>query len=425
LFVFSSTLQAQERMENPFLHKPVVVISDASAASLAGITVLLGVSEFPVREIIVPSSISVSERKKVKQLVKEEGKETIPVVSEFMDSTKNDSGNLLCLCMASPSVIPADILVSDGLYRVVIWDTSSVHTNNPYGLVTAGSGKRSVPADLIRPDRQLILDHEDLMKLRTINTRQMHSWSLCLKQEKEPALGYELLPVYLLFPETFDMEPSMQTPALSHSIRYDAGMMKGIVMEILAGQYRAGEGVAFSGFPIDSSLYKYDVRFIMQETVRKYGPEEWKACVLTDEIHGHLGIYSVIGAKMGIRAREYFHAGLDKLKVISFGGNKPPKSCFNDGLQASTGATIGQGLITVVADDPRPEAVFGYQGRQIRIKLKDSYRQQIESDIQKGVVRYGLLNAGYWKMIRNISLNYWKNWDRNEIFDIVEIQNNP
>jgi len=64
--------------------------------------------------------------------------------------------------------------------------------------------------------------------------------------------------------------------------------------------------------------------------------------------HGHLGPWLVIGLLMGeyalkkIRAKKYFG-----LKVGVSGLNKKPCSCLIDGLQLSTGATLGKGNIRV------------------------------------------------------------------------------
>ena len=54
---------------------------------------------------------------------------------------------------------------------------------------------------------------------------------------------------------------------------------------------------------------------------------------------------------------------LENVKIISFAGNTPPISCMNDGLQVSTGATIGHGLITIEATaEAYPGAIFIAEG---------------------------------------------------------------
>jgi pyrimidine-specific ribonucleoside hydrolase len=128
---------------------------------------------------------------------------------------------------------------------------------------------------------------------------------------------------------------------------------------------------------------------------------------------------------MGIRAREYFNAGPDQLEALSYAGIRPPYSCLNDGIQASTGATLGMGTIRVnMEGKTMPEAIFSYKGKAIRIRLKEEYNKRVDSDIEEGIVKFGLMDDGYWKLIRRNALKYWIDWDRNKIFDI-EIVNMP
>ena len=170
--------------------------------------------------------------------------------------------------------------------------------------------------------------------------------------------------------------------------------------------------------PLDTSFYKPDVQTLMKEIIAKHGVIEWNAAVTTFELHRHIGTYALIGAKMGIRALEYFGAGVDELKVCSYAGSKPPLSCMNDGIQVSTGATLGHGLIKVVEDNSMPVADFTYMGRTIRIKLKDELSENISKEIKELVEEYGLSNDEYWNTIRESAINYWLSLDRHEIFNI-------
>jgi pyrimidine-specific ribonucleoside hydrolase len=193
--------------------------------------------------------------------------------------------------------------------------------------------------------------------------------------------------------------------------------------DMVKGTYVSERNVVFNRFPDQRGMFRYDVRPIMDTAIARYGVEEWKANVMTDEFHGHLGVFSIVGAKMGIRAREYFGVGPDMLKVVTFAGSKPPYSCLNDGIQVSTGATLGMGTISLASDSiNRPSAVFTYKGRSVRISLKKEYLDQVDADINEGVVKYGLMDDGYWKLIRRNALKYWLEWDRNIIFDVVEIR---
>ena len=107
------------------------------------------------------------------------------------------------------------------------------------------------------------------------------------------------------------------------------------------------------------------------------------------------------------------------MKVVSYAGTSPPFSCLNDGLQVSTGATLGHGLISVFADSLKlPQADFIYMNRRIRIYLKPDQRETIEAEISELNRIYGLSSNIYWDLVRRAAIRYWINFDRQEIFTI-------
>ena len=175
---------------------------------------------------------------------------------------------------------------------------------------------------------------------------------------------------------------------------------------------------ALGSFDLPLECYAADVREIAAETVARFGAREWRLVVLTNEIHGHLGIYSTLGAKMGLRAKELFEAeGLKgHISVVSFAGTEPPVSCFGDGLQVGTGATVGHGLFSV-SEEPlkRPEALFSCDGKSLSLRLKPEYETRIREDIASAVSRFGHSPA-YWQEVRSLAIRYWSTWDRREIF---------
>ena len=195
------------------------------------------------------------------------------------------------------------------------------------------------------------------------------------------------------------------------------------------------------------------IEAMAERTIARWGKEEWRAVILTNEIHGHIGIYSTIGAKMGIYALELLSRLCNKaeeLKVLSFAGSRPPISCFNDGLQISTGGTLGHGAIEIAkscslskgckecADceeiiecaesregaDARGEAIFRFRAicgteakeMQLRVWLKEELMQQIAGDIANAVKQYGH-TPDYWQQVRRLALDYWQQWNRAEIFE--------
>lgn len=235
--------------------------------------------------------------------------------------------------------------------------------------------------------------------------------------------GEELAAVYLMNPDLFEMVPLISHPNLIYSKGFDEASVNEVINDLLMGTYIPDENVVFTRFPTDRSMFRYDVRPIIDTAIALYGPDEWKANVMTDEFHGHLGVFSIVGAKMGIRAREYFGVGPDMLKARSYAGSKPPYSCLNDGIQVSTGATVGMGTFFLANDSlTRPSAIFTYKNRSILISLKKEFLQIVDADIKEGILKYGLMDDGYWKLIRRNALKYWVEWDRNKIFDLEEIK---
>lgn len=232
----------------------------------------------------------------------------------------------------------------------------------------------------------------------------------------------DLVVLYLLNPELFSINTMTDKLNVRYNQDYDVWGVKEAFCDIIKGIYVTERNVVFNRFPVQREMFNYDIRPIMDSAIARYGLEEWKANVMTDEFHGHLGVFSIVGAKMGIRARELFGVGPDVIEVTTYAGTRPPYSCLNDGIQVSTGATLGMGTIHLAEDSiTRPSAVFTYKGRSIRISLRKEYFDKVDADINEGILKFGLMDDGYWKLIRHNALKYWVEWDRDKIFDIEEI----
>lgn len=194
------------------------------------------------------------------------------------------------------------------------------------------------------------------------------------------------------------------------------------ILKILNGETVAKNQV-IKEFPSDPSFYFDDISGSVTAIIERYGKDEWNAGVLANELHRHLGVFAIMGVKMGIRAREYFNTGVDEFKATSYAGSVPPVSCFNDGIQVSTGATPGHGLLTVVNDsNPRPEVEFTYLNRKIRLRLKPEITEKISSELREINFVYGLDSNTYWELVRQNSIKYWLSMDRHEIFEIEELE---
>lgn len=174
--------------------------------------------------------------------------------------------------------------------------------------------------------------------------------------------------------------------------------------------------------PADTSFYMSDLQPYVTEIRNRYGEDEWTSGVIANELHRHLGVFAIIGVKMGIRALEYFCTGVDEMSVTTYAGSTPPLSCMNDGIQVSTGATPGHGLLTVSTGTPSfPAADFTHKGKTIRITLRKELAEKVSSELKEINFVYGLDSDIYWELVRQNSIKYWLQFDRHEIFDIQVI----
>lgn len=231
----------------------------------------------------------------------------------------------------------------------------------------------------------------------------------------------DLVPLYLMAPILFETKTKHGIAYASLLKTIPNNLIYGAISDLLCSSAKPNNRV-FINFPVDSTLYKPNYSNIIDSTLKMYGSIEWKAIVMTNEIHGHTGIYSIIGAKMGIRVLDYFNVGVNNVKATSYAGNKPPLSCFNDGLQISTGATIGQGLITISDSiSTIPTAIFECNQQKVKISVKPEIAKQMQNEIKYGVKTYGLLTPAYWLYIENLAIKYWSTFNRNDIFVIEEM----
>jgi pyrimidine-specific ribonucleoside hydrolase len=225
----------------------------------------------------------------------------------------------------------------------------------------------------------------------------------------------ELIPVFLHYPDLFSHRTegnnSESEPAGNHGIREN-------FKKILSGEVIEKNQVIKS-LPSDPEFYLHDIEPYVKEIIEMHGEDEWISGVIANELHRHLGVFAVIGVKMGIRAREYFDTGVDEFRALSFAGSMPPLSCMNDGIQVSTGATPGHGLLSISADTlKRPSVEFSYLNYKIRLTLKPEIAKKISDELKEINFIYGLDSNIYWELVRKNSIKYWKELDRHGIFTI-------
>lgn len=99
------------------------------------------------------------------------------------------------------------------------------------------------------------------------------------------------------------------------------------------------------------------------------------------QFHGHLGPFAVIGYKMGKISNQKINNDPFRKKVTVFTGTTPPMSCIVDGIQLSSGCTLGKGNIKIT-DQKKPFARFSDgNGKTLEITLKEEILEEINSNV--------------------------------------------
>jgi pyrimidine-specific ribonucleoside hydrolase len=192
-------------------------------------------------------------------------------------------------------------------------------------------------------------------------------------------------------------------------------------MAILSEGRQAKNRVVFTGGSLPDAILQPDVRMRKAGIIARNGETEWFAQLLMNELHEHLGSYSIIGVKMGLRAAELLNAPQHGMQVVSYSAAQPPVGCLNDGIIVATGSTPGRALFR---HEPGPagstRVSFTCNGRRITLAVKDEYRKRAQATIDELRKTHTLEDAEYWDGVRKASLDIWENWHRRDLFDVVE-----
>jgi len=356
----------------------------------------------------------------------------LPLISEMITAEKT---RISFICLGSMSTAYNSLRKIPGFGNQVkdfIWsaDGSDDKAGFNYSIDKPNSVamlKQEIPVKVVRKftlNDAVFYDKEFLSSLAGINTKYANNISSFFNSAGPENHKFsfeatdEMTALFLHYPELFI---NKTLGNVSDCFPSDLQGLRESTIRILKGE-TVPKNQVIKEMPADPSFYFDDLLGSVSEIIKKYGLDEWNSGVLANELHRHLGVFAIVGVKMGIRAREYFNTGVDEFSVRSFAGSIPPVSCFNDGLQVSTGATPGHGLLTVINDQPAsPSVEFTYMNRKIRLTLKPEITEKITSELKEINFVYGLDSNTYWELVRKNSIRYWLNLDRHEIFEIEEL----
>jgi len=97
--------------------------------------------------------------------------------------------------------------------------------------------------------------------------------------------------------------------------------------------------------------------------------------------HGHLGVYVTLGLRMGaIGKRRFGH--YKGLHATVRSNPEPPMRCVLDGVQFSSGCTMGKGNIAFEAAS-EPAVLFEKEGHRLRVSLRSGWREKIDREMSK------------------------------------------
>jgi len=274
-------------------------------------------------------------------------------------------------------------------------------------------------------DEPVDFDKSLLEKIGNINSPyaqkiyQSHSAdSLMDKIEKKHLkIWDDLAAMFYFYPELFQIDKNPEDTTGNIVQLKEEDMLHDKLLESL-NKYNNGKRTVLKSVPVDSGYYQGDLALHIDEIIQRHGIQEWEAVVITNEMHHHLGVYSIIGAKMGIRILEYFRAQPGEVKIESYIGTNPPTSCMNDGIQVATGSTVGNGNYKLEDPSPFPMIRATYKGQTIEVNLESDIYKKIKGIIKQGVDKYGMKTNKYWSFIREMSIQEWKELNRKSIFEI-------
>jgi formylmethanofuran dehydrogenase subunit E len=124
------------------------------------------------------------------------------------------------------------------------------------------------------------------------------------------------------------------------------------------------------------------------------------------EFHGHLGPYLVLGLKAGLYANQIFGRDPMKTEALIKTKTSPPQSCFADGVQFSTGCTLGKGNISLK------------EGEGLLVTFKKN-NQKLTLKLKKGIIEEMNSLPSQEEAWENLAKDFYKR-KIEKVFEIVE-----
>ena len=132
------------------------------------------------------------------------------------------------------------------------------------------------------------------------------------------------------------------------------------------------------------------MNFVEEPKPRTLTPELEERAI---EFHGHDGPFMTIGLRMGLTALNMLDCkGWFNMRCEVRLNWAPPDSCVIDGIQSSTGCTMGKRNISV-NEQPGVAAVFTAKDKSLLIKLRQEVIDNIKGNMSEEDIPHDMINA--------------------------------
>ncbi len=132
------------------------------------------------------------------------------------------------------------------------------------------------------------------------------------------------------------------------------------------------------------------MNFVKEPKPRTLTPELEQRAI---EFHGHHGPFMTIGLRMGLIALEMLDCkGWFNMSCEARLNWTPPDSCVIDGIQSSTGCTMGKRNIRVT-EQSGVAAVFTANDKSLLIKLKQEVIDNIKENMSDEDISHDIIES--------------------------------
>jgi formylmethanofuran dehydrogenase subunit E len=108
--------------------------------------------------------------------------------------------------------------------------------------------------------------------------------------------------------------------------------------------------------------------------------------------HGHVGPFLVMGLRMGLLANETLGRDPMETTALVAVGPRPPKSCLVDGVQFTTGCTMGKGNIEIAPETDPISVIFKRGEAALKVSIRNDFLRRMDRDLEaaaeKAVIDY-------------------------------------